>query len=395
MKAGWEMKSLGEVCQIARGGSPRPIQDYITNDADGVNWIKISDATASGKFIYVTKEKIKPTGISRSRLVKPGDFLLSNSMSFGRPYIMQTTGCIHDGWLVLSEYERLFDQGFLYHLLGSPLVFEQFDKLAAGSTVRNLNIELASRVLLPVPPLPEQQRIVTLLDAAFAGITTARAHTEQNLRNARELFESQLAAVFSQRGAGWVETTLGSAFDVRDGTHDSPKYHQTGFPLITSKNLKQEGLSFENIKLISAQDFKKINERSAVHKGDVLFAMIGTIGNPTLVTVEPNFAIKNVALFKNPHGQNTTFLQHYLSSSFVTSKMLREAKGTTQKFVGLGYLRSFPINLPTLETQAAVVKKLDAAKAQTQRLEFLYQSKLAALDELKQSLLQQAFSGQL
>ena len=208
MKAGWQSKTLGDACQIARGGSPRPIQDFMTDDPGGVNWVKISDATASGKFIYVTKEKIKPSGVIRSRLVKPGDFLLSNSMSFGRPYIMHTTGCIHDGWLVLSDYEKCFDQGFLYHLLGSPTVFEQFDRLAAGSTVRNLNIELASRVVLPVPPLPEQHRIVTLLDEAFAGIATAKANAEKNLQNARAIFESHLQSVFTQRGDVWTEKRL-------------------------------------------------------------------------------------------------------------------------------------------------------------------------------------------
>src|SRR5271169_710479 len=104
---------------------------------------------------------------------------------------------------------------------------------------------------------------------------------------------------------GWQTRVLGEAYDVRDGTHDSPRYHETGHPLITSKNLKRGGLSFDDVKLISDQDYRKINERSAVHKGDVLFAMIGTIGNPTLVTVEPNFAIKNVALFKVPSGQSS------------------------------------------------------------------------------------------
>ena len=208
MKAGWQAKTLGETCQIARGGSPRPIQEFITDDPNGVNWVKISDATASGKFIYETKEKIKPSGVSRSRLVKPGDFLLSNSMSFGRPYIMQTTGCIHDGWLVLSGYEQCFDQSFLYHLLGSPVVFEQFDRLAAGSTVRNLNIDLASRVSLPVPPLSEQHRIVAILDEAFDGIATAKANAEKNLKNARALFDSHLHSVFTEWGEGWVETTI-------------------------------------------------------------------------------------------------------------------------------------------------------------------------------------------
>jgi type I restriction enzyme, S subunit len=114
--------------------------------------------------------------------------------------------------------------------------------------------------------------------------------------------------------AGWEIKRLGEIFDVRDGTHDSPKYHTTGYPLITSKNLKREGLSFDDINLISEKDYQKINERSAVHKGDVLLAMIGTIGNPTLVTTEPNFAIKNVALLKIPSGQSGAFLKYYLDS---------------------------------------------------------------------------------
>jgi type I restriction enzyme S subunit len=192
-----------------------------------------------------------------------------------------------------------------------------------------------------------------------------------------------------------VETSLGEAYDVRDGTHDSPKYHAAGYPLITSKNLRREGLSFDNVKLISEQDYNKINERSAVHKGDVLFAMIGTIGNPTLVTVKPRFAIKNVALFKIPSGQSGAFLKHYLDSGCVISKMMKEAKGTTQKFVGLGYLRAFPVNVPPLTIQLEVVERLHELSEETQRLESIYQRKLAALDELKKSLLHRAFSGGL
>lgn len=155
---GWPERRLGDVCEIARGGSPRPIKAFLTNASDGVNWVKIGDASASSKYIYRTREKIKPTGVSRSRLVHSGDFLLSNSMSFGRPYIMRTSGCIHDGWLVLSKYEDSFDQDFLYLLLGSHFMYQQFDRLAAGSTVRNLNIELASRVSVPAPPWRRRSR---------------------------------------------------------------------------------------------------------------------------------------------------------------------------------------------------------------------------------------------
>jgi len=109
---------LGEVLSIERGGSPRPISKYITNSEDGLNWIKIADATASDKYIYKTKEKITREGLHKTRLVNIGDFILSNSMSFGRPYIMKTTGCIHDGWLVLRQNgTKTFDTEFLYYLL--------------------------------------------------------------------------------------------------------------------------------------------------------------------------------------------------------------------------------------------------------------------------------------
>jgi type I restriction enzyme, S subunit len=162
---GWVERKLGNVCTILRGGSPRPIQRFLTNAQDGINWIKIGDATASGKYIYKTEEKIILEGAKRSRTVHDGDFLLSNSMSFGRPYIMRTTGCIHDGWLVLSNYASHLDQDYLYLVLGSQVVFQQFDRLAAGSTVRNLNIELASRVDIPIPPLKRQREIGKQFDA--------------------------------------------------------------------------------------------------------------------------------------------------------------------------------------------------------------------------------------
>jgi type I restriction enzyme S subunit len=147
MKQDWEFKKLGEILSIQRGGSPRPINKYITNSPDGINWIKISDATASDKYIFETKEKITKDGLHKTRVVNNGDFILSNSMSFGRPYIMRTTGCIHDGWLVLKqESHQIFETEFLYYLLSSPIVFNQFDSLAAGSTVRNLNIPKSRRL---------------------------------------------------------------------------------------------------------------------------------------------------------------------------------------------------------------------------------------------------------
>ncbi|WP_236676972.1 restriction endonuclease subunit S [Aquariibacter lacus] len=193
----WKEQTLGSTCVIARGGSPRPIQEFLTTEADGINWIKISDATASGKYISSTAEKIKPAGVSRSRLVRDGDFLLSNSMSFGRPYIMRTTGCIHDGWLVLSEYQESFDQDFLYLLLGSQFVYRQFDRLAAGSTVRNLNIDLASSVRVPVPPLQVQVQMAGELGELSEGVEQIAAVRKRKLAALDELKKSLLHQAFT------------------------------------------------------------------------------------------------------------------------------------------------------------------------------------------------------
>ncbi|MEL7683138.1 restriction endonuclease subunit S [Citromicrobium bathyomarinum] len=164
----WPTVALGDLFEIARGGSPRPIEKFLTDDPDGLNWISISDATQSGKVIEKTERRIRKEGLAKSRWVEPGDFLLSNSMSFGRPYIMGTAGCIHDGWLVLKPGKTEVDSNYLYHLLGSQPVFAQFTKRATGTTVKNLNTTIVSETEIPLPPLPEQQRIAAILDQADA-----------------------------------------------------------------------------------------------------------------------------------------------------------------------------------------------------------------------------------
>lgn len=168
-KDGWKSFLLGQVSDIARGGSPRPIKSFITEDPNGIRWIKIGDTEVGGKYISSTKERIKKEGMKSSRYVKAGDFLLSNSMSFGRPYILKVDGCIHDGWLVIREYEKTFTQDFLYYLLLSPIVAKQFEEGARGSTVRNLNTDIVSAVRVSIPlSHSEQREIVATLDSLNA-----------------------------------------------------------------------------------------------------------------------------------------------------------------------------------------------------------------------------------
>lgn len=161
---GWVCERLGSILEIARGGSPRPIQDYLTNSPDGLNWIKIGDSDKGGKYINSTKEKITKEGLHKTRYVKKGDFLLSNSMSFGRPYILNIDGCIHDGWLVLSNIERCFFKDFLYYLLSSYYIFQQFCGSVSGAVVKNLNTDKVSNAIVCIPPLAEQERIVEKLE---------------------------------------------------------------------------------------------------------------------------------------------------------------------------------------------------------------------------------------
>ena len=156
----WCWCRLGDLASIARGGSPRPINDFLTNEPDGYNWIKISDTDKGGKFINSTKQKIKKEGLYKTRLIHKGDFLLTNSMSFGRPYISNIEGCIHDGWLVFSFINELINPDFIYHLLSSPFIYDSFSQSAAGGVVQNLNTDKVIDTLVPLPPLEEQEEIV-------------------------------------------------------------------------------------------------------------------------------------------------------------------------------------------------------------------------------------------
>ena len=160
----WAWVRLGTVLEIARGGSPRPIQQYLTTESNGVNWIKIGDADNGGKYIYKTKEKICPEGVTKSRMVHSGDFLLTNSMSFGRPYILKTDGCIHDGWLVLSNRFECYSVDFLYYILSSPFAYYQFCDSVSGAVVKNLNSDKVANALFPLPPLSEQCRIIQRIE---------------------------------------------------------------------------------------------------------------------------------------------------------------------------------------------------------------------------------------
>lgn len=176
----WEWVRLGDVVTVPRGGSPRQIKNFLTDSEDGINWIKIGDSEKNSKYITAAKEKIIQKGLEKSREVHVGDFLLSNSMSFGRPYILKIDGAIHDGWLVLSIVGNVLEPNFLYYLICSPSIQKFFKHAATGSTVKNLNKERVSITPIPLPPLVEQKRIADKLTRLFEDLDTIK----QNLATA-------------------------------------------------------------------------------------------------------------------------------------------------------------------------------------------------------------------
>lgn len=214
--AKWNYVKIGDVCTVERGGSPRPIDKFITDEPNGINWIKIGDATDS-MYITETAQKIIPEGMKKSRYVQPGDFLLSNSMSFGRPYILKIDGCIHDGWLVLRDNGGVFDKRFLYYYLSSPSTYQKFKNMAVGGVVNNLNSDMVRGVTVPIPKMEEQIEIVQTLD----NVSNLIFLRKQQLQKMDELVKARFIELFGDQTANpyaWQQTSIGACCTLKSGT---------------------------------------------------------------------------------------------------------------------------------------------------------------------------------
>ena len=400
MREGWQITKLGAISEIFRGGSPRPIKSFITQEADGVNWIKIGDTEVGGKYIYSTEEKIRREGMRSSRYVEPGDFLLSNSMSFGRPYILKTDGCIHDGWLVIKKYDRTLIQDFLYYLLLSPVVARQFEEGARGSTVRNLNTDIVSNVVVSYPVSHiEQQRIVNILDREFAKIDALKANAEKSLQAAKDLYAEMLDTSLSSQN-GWKTKTLDEVCSkITDGTHHSPPNTPSGeYKYITAKNIKPWGLDLTDLTFVSKDIHKEIYSRCNPNKGDVLYIKDGaTTGIAIVNPLEEEFSLlSSVALLKPIPAEITS---HYLCYAMNSPRMyafVRERMdGAAITRITLKKIKAFPVSYPAIDEQNAIVSRLDDLKDRCNTLQQNYQKTLTLCDDLKQSLLRKAFNGEL
>ncbi|HDX8362133.1 MULTISPECIES: restriction endonuclease subunit S [Aeromonas] len=250
--------------------------------------------------------------------------------------------------------------------------------------LRELILELAVRGKL-APQDPSDEPASVLLERITAG--KLRLVKEGKIKKAKSLPEIGEEEKLFELPEGWEWARLTDVYDVRDGTHDTPRYCEQGYPLITSKNISSGVLDFSDVKYISEDDHKKISERSAVEKNDILFAMIGSIGNPVLVNTKREFSIKNVALFKYYLSElsSPSFLLLFLQ--FAENIFRKEASGAVQSFVSLGNIRSFVMALPPLHEQFRIVAKVDELMALCDQLDQRSESQLAAHQTLVETLL--------
>ena len=393
MKEGWEYKKLGEVCRIERGGSPRPIKDFITNSPDGLNWIKIGDTDPQGKYIYSTKEKIKPEGLRKSRWVEVDEFLLSNSMSFGRPYILKTNGCIHDGWLVLRDYQNSLIIDYFYYLLISPHVQNQFRTKAQGSTVSNLNTDRVADVNIAFPPLSEQQSIVDYLDSAFAKIDAMKANAEKALNEAKALFQASLKEMLEPK-EGWEEKKLGEVGTfIRGGNFSKSDFVKDGFPCVHYGQIhtKFGVATYEHLSCVPESMVKK--ERCA-SKGNLIIAITseddeGSCKCTAWMADYEAYVGGHTAIFK--HSLNPLFVSYYFKASRFQKAKLEYTHGFKVVEISPKDIAKIPISYPSLSEQQSIVASLDSLKSKVDRLQENYDKISQECDALKQSILRQVF----
>lgn len=370
------MVKLGDACDIERGGSPRPINKFITEDKNGVNWIKIGDTSEDSMYITKTKQKIIPEGMKKSRYVQPGDFLLSNSMSFGRPYILKIDGCIHDGWLVLRDKNNYFHKEYLYYSLSSKTTYEKFKRLAVGGVVNNLNSTIVKQVEIPLPPLQTQKQIAKTLDTAAELL----AMCKQQLTELDNLIKSIFYEMFGDpvmNEKGWEVVIYSSIMTEKPKNGFFAKndiYCEDGNCEVIwiSDFIDKMYCSLSNLKKVKATE--KDIEKYKVAYGDMLFCRSSLtragIGKCSYVPEK----VRNNTLFEchiiktkiDLSKINPIFLQVQTTTDYFRNQVISNSKTSTMTTIGQNGIVNNFIILPPLPLQnkfAAIVTKIEEQKA--------------------------------
>ena len=411
MKAGWQTKKLGELCEIELGKTPARANNSFWDERreTGNVWLSIADLLkAEDNFVVDSKEYVSDKGAAICKLVPQGTLLVSFKLTLGRLAFAGRDLFTNEAIAALSIFnERELSKEFLFYFL------HFFDWVkAAENDVKlkgmTLNKAKLKEMLVYFPSPSEQQRIVGILDAAFDGIATAKANAEQNLQNARALFESHLQSVFTQRGEEWVEKPLSAVCDLQNGyAFKSGDYIESSSTLNIRMSSIRPGGSFdsEHNQRFLPDSYAKEYASFLLKEGDLIIAMTDMAGDPKILGVPTlvsnlngrNFLMNQRVgkLFGFSDNVRVPYLRYFLASPLIKGYYKSKGAGGLQINISKGDILSAQIPIPGIAKQDRIVDQLDELSEETQRLESLYQRKLAALDELKKSLLHRAFNGQL
>ena len=399
----WEQRKFSELVQIERGGSPRPIDDFITDAPNGLNWIKIGDAPTQGNYITKTAEKIRPEGLSKTREVHPGDLILSNSMSFGKPYIMGIDGCIHDGWLLIRNTYGVFDLTFLCHLLGTPQMLSQYRSLAAGSTVNNLNKELVGNTVVTIPSITEQRVLGDYLEQ-LDNLITLHQRKFEKLTNVKK---SMLEKMFPQNGSSYPEIRFKGFTDpweqrklseltsmhARIGWQNlrTSEFLDSGnYMLITGTDFNDGAINFSTCHYVERERYEQ-DRNIQIHNGSILITKDGTLGKVAYVQGLSMPATLNAGVFnvqiKDANNVDEKYLFQYLKAPFLMDYVDKKATGGTIKHLNQSILVDFPVILPQRSEQTLI----GAFFQQLDNLITLHQRELEKLQNIKKSMLEKMF----
>ena len=379
----WKRTIFKNVITLQRGSSPRPIIEYVTTSDDGVNWIKIGDMPHFGRIVTSTEEKITKEGAKKSRQVNKGDLILSNSMSYGLPYIMGIDGYIHDGWFVLKNFENTFDKDYLCNLLISSAIQNQYKRLAAGGVVQNISSDLVNSVSVSIPTMMEQKKISSLLNLIDERIATQNKIIEDLKKLKSAIIDyainslntdfAKFGSLYEMAGEGGTPTTSNASF-----------YDNGKIPFIKIDDLKQKYLT-ENKDFITELGLQK-SSAWLVPTHSILFSNGATIGEISITTY-PVCTKQGILGIVPKQNIDVEFLYYFMSSSYFKKAVSRIVTEGTMKTAYLKDINNILCPIPTKEKQQEIAKMPSTLNS---KIDF-EQSILKLFCSQKQYLLRQMF----
>jgi type I restriction enzyme S subunit len=393
MKTGWQSRSLGDLCNVIGGGTPpKDKPEYYSGD---IPWATVRDMRA--ELITETEFKVTPRAVksSATNVIPGGNVVIATRVGLGKISLLgQDTAINQDLRGIVPINPKVLGVRFLFWWLKS--ISDVIVAEGTGATVQGVKLPFVKGLQIPLPPLPEQQRIVALLDEAFEGIATAKAHTEKNLQNARAIFESHLQSVFTQQGDGWVSTTIGESCTLKSGTTVPVSIEKSSgdIPYVKVAEMtlpdNQDGIT-TSIRFLDRQDAKL---GWLIPKGAVIFPKRGgaILTNKKRLVLVDMCADLNIMSVIPSENITPYFLYFY----FLTVDMRRLGTGSSIPQINNYDIAPLAISFPkSLSKQAEIAESIRCLESECQALESIYQQKLSALDDLKKSLLHRAFNGDL